>query len=76
MLWLGDGVGPGLEGGSESVDGMPGTRHKEHWLLGPGEESCSGWGSWGYFFVSLCRALCKSFSWETGSPACQVRHRE
>lgn len=33
-------------------------------------------GAWGQLVLSLSRALCKSISRETGSPACQVQHRE
>lgn len=57
--------------GQEAGRQGPGTRTPAS--LGPGRNPTVA-GGLGCLFLSLSRALCKSFSWETGSPACQVQH--
>lgn len=68
-------MGAGLEGSSNHRNDC--RAEYQAWAPGSGEESCTGRGAWCIFFcLFVQRALCKNSSRETGSPACQVQHRE
>ena len=62
-------------GGSGSGSGTLGPRNMGSCAPGSRQESYSGGALW-LSLSHLSRALCKSVSGETGSPACQVQQRE